>query len=228
MARSDHVYETLRSQILSGERAPGSHVPEESLTQTLGVSRTPVRAALQRLADDGLVEVRARRGAFVAEFTRADVDEVFELRALLERRAAQRAATHRTAEQLGRLGRLVDEMADLAAAPGERQRDELHHNNRDFHELVLTAAASPRQYRIATGLASTSPTPGTFFDYDDEDIARSVDFHRLITRAIERGQGELAGDLMAAHIGLAHESFVARRFAVPAEGSTAGSSSGAS
>ena len=75
MTRSDHVYETLRSQILSGERAPGSHVPEESLTQALGVSRTPVRAALQRLADEGLVEVRARRGAFVAEFTRADVDE---------------------------------------------------------------------------------------------------------------------------------------------------------
>ncbi|WP_434967631.1 GntR family transcriptional regulator [Janibacter indicus] len=223
MTRSDHVYETLRSQILSGERAPGSHVPEESLTQALGVSRTPVRVALQRLADEGLVEVRARRGAFVAEFTRADVDEVFELRTLLERRAAQRAATHRTAEQVGRLGRLVDEMAALAAALGERQRDELHHNNRDFHELVLTAAASPRQYRIATGLASSSPTPGTFFDYDDEDIARSVDFHRLITRAIEQGQGELAGDLMAAHIGLAHESFVARRFAVSRGGSADGS-----
>lgn len=212
MARSDVVYETLRSQILSGERVPGSHVPEESLTEALGVSRTPVRAALQRLADEGLVEVRARRGAFVAEFTRADVDEVFELRGLLERRAAVRAATHRTAEQVAGLGRLVDEMAGLAAEHVDSRRDDLHHNNREFHELVLTAAASPRQYRIATGLASSSPTPGTFFDYDDEDIERSVEFHRLIARAIADGRGELAGELMAAHIGMAHATFVARRF----------------
>ncbi|MFX4287692.1 GntR family transcriptional regulator [Janibacter sp. G349] len=209
MARSDEVYETLRAQILSGERAAGSHVPEESLTETLGVSRTPVRAALQRLADEGLVVVRARRGAFVADFTRADVDEVFELRRLLESRAAQRAAAHRTDEQVAGLGRLVDEMAALPT----HDRDALHRNNRDFHELVLEAAASPRQQRIVTSLARSSPTQGTFFDYDDEDIARSLDVHRLIARAIGEGRAELAGELMAAHIRMAHESFVRRRFA---------------
>lgn len=212
MARTDIVYETLRSQILAGEQAPGSHIPEESLTVALGVSRTPVRRALQRLADEGLVVVEPRRGAFVASFTRTDVDEVFELRRLLEGRAAERAAIHRTEEQLEALGRLVDEMAALAVHPSPSRLDDLHHNNRDFHELVLSAAQSPRQYRIATGLASSSPTPGTFFDYDDDDIDRSVEFHRLIVRAIAQGRAQLAGELMSVHIGMAHDAFVARRY----------------
>lgn len=215
MARSDAVYDSLRAQILSGERSPGAHVPEESLTESLGVSRTPVRTALQRLADEGLVVIEPRRGAFVASFTRPDVDEVFELRRVLEGRAAERAATHRSEDQLAALDRLVDEMAALAADGGTERRDDLHHNNRDFHELVLTAAASPRQYRIATGLASSSPTPGTFFDYDEEDIDRSVEFHRLIVRAIAQGRSKLAGELMSAHIGMAHDAFVARRYADP-------------
>ncbi|UUZ44198.1 GntR family transcriptional regulator [Janibacter limosus] len=215
MARSDGVYESLRSRILSGEHAPGSRLPEESLSEVLGVSRTPVRSALHRLADEGLVVLEPRRGAFVAEFTRADVDEVFELRGLLERRAAARAALHRSADRVTRLSELVEEMHRLAAQPGPSRRDDLHHNNRDFHELVLAAAESPRQFRITMAPARTSLTPGSFFDYEDEDIERSVHFHRMIARAVADGRAELAGDLMAAHIGMAHRSFVGRRFAVP-------------
>lgn len=212
MVRADTVYESLRTRILSGEHGPGSHLPEESLSEALGVSRTPVRRALQRLADEGLVVIEARRGAFVAQLTRADVDEVFELRGLLERRAAARAARHATRAHLARLEELVEEMTTLAARRGPSRLDDLHHNNRDFHELVLAAAASPRQYRIATTLARTSVTPGSFFDYEDDDIDRSVRFHGMIVRAIADGEGELAGDLMAAHIGTAHRSFTARRF----------------
>lgn len=215
MARADVVYESLRSQILSGEQPPGGRLPEEALSEALGVSRTPVRSALQRLAEEGLVTLEPRRGAFVAEHTRADVDEVFELRGMLERRAAARAALHRSADHVARLSELVDEMSALAAQGGSSRLDDLHHNNRDFHELVLAAAESPRQFRITTALARTSVTPGSFFDYEDEDIERSVQFHRMIARAVADRRAELAGDLMAAHIGMAHRSFVVRRFAAP-------------
>lgn len=217
MPRQSDVYESLRTRILSGAHPPGNHLPEESLSESLGVSRTPVRAALRRLAEEGLVTVEPRRGAFVAEFTRADIDEVFDLRRMLERRAASRAATHRTDDQLAQLERLVEEMAELSAGTSETRLDDLHHNNRDFHELVLTAASSPRQYRIATALARTSLTLGSFFDYADDDIERSVEFHRLIAGAIGSGQADLAGELMAGHIGVAHHAFMSQRLGTAVE-----------
>ena len=212
MARSSDVYELVRSRIISGHHGPGSHLTEEVISEDLGVSRTPVRAALRRLAEDGLVSIEPRRGAFVAEYTRADIDEVFELRQLLEERGATLAASRRTDAQLMRMTQLVDEMATIAGSRETSRLDDLHHNNKDFHELVLNAASSPRQFRITTSLAQTSVTLGTFFYYTDDDINRSVEFHRSITHAISLGQSQIAGKLMSAHIAMAHHSFVSQRF----------------
>jgi DNA-binding GntR family transcriptional regulator len=210
--RSDAAYDTLRSRIVSGDYPPGSHLPEEAISEELGVSRTPIRAALRRLHEDGLVTLSPRRGAFVAEYTRADIDEVFDLRGLLEARAARLASTLRTPDQLARLEELVEEMEVLSHREDRAQRDALLRNNREFHELVLTAARSPRQYRIATTLAQSSVTVGTFFYYSPADIRRSLQFHRDITWAISQGLGEIAGSLMSTHLAIAHTAFVTQRF----------------
>lgn len=212
MARTNDVYEVLRSRIVSGDYSPGTHLAEETLSEEHGVSRTPIRAALRRLHDDGLITIEPRRGAFVAEYTRADIDEVFQLRQILEQRGAALAATRRTDEQLAQLRALVDEMAVIASSDAQTRRDDLHHNNREFHELVLLAANSPRQYRFTTNLAQTSITLGTFFYYTDRDIERSIEFHRLITEAIARRDAEVAGHLMAAHMASAHHAFICQRF----------------
>ena len=214
MPRSDDVYDVIRTHIVAGIHPPGSHLAEETLSDEHGVSRTPIRAALRRLHDEGMVTIEPRRGAFVAEHTRADIDEVFDLRRLLERRGAERAAVHRTSDQLDRLTSLVDEMADIPADDDGR-RDDLHHNNWEFHELVLAAANSPRQYRFATSLALTSVTLGAFFYYSVEDIRRSVSYHRLITHAIADRQPTVAGQLMSAHLASAHHAFVCQRFTAP-------------
>src|SRR5713226_2530768 len=89
---TDTAYEAVRQMILSGEAEAGSRLGEAELAETLGLSRTPVREALQRLGADGLVDVLPHRGARVARWTRDDLAEIFELRSLLEPYAAARAA----------------------------------------------------------------------------------------------------------------------------------------
>ena len=222
MAKPRDVYEVLRTRIISGDHGPGSHLAEEIISEDLGVSRTPVRTALRRLADDGLVTIEPHRGAFVAEYTRADIDEVFELRQILEERGARLAASRRTDAQLRKMDRLVNEMAVIAAGRKPSRLDDLHRNNKHFHELVLEAASSPRQFRIATSLAQTSVTLGTFFYYSDEDIDRSVEFHRAITHAIRLRQSQVAGSLMSAHLAVAQHSFVSQRFSDQSEEHPAG------
>lgn len=93
MARtSSAVYELVRSRIMAGHYGPGTHLTEGQLCEELDVSRTPVRSALRRLSEEGLIQTEPNRGAFVAQWTQSDIDEVFDLRCVLEARGASLAA----------------------------------------------------------------------------------------------------------------------------------------
>ncbi|MFJ3214099.1 GntR family transcriptional regulator [Streptomyces flaveolus] len=219
MARSSlDVYETVRSRVVSGFYPPGAHLTEAALCAELRVSRTPVRTALRQLGEEGLIRVEPNKGAFVAEYTRTDIDEVFELRKLLESRAAALAATRRTQQDVTALHESVATMVRIVGENAADRLDELHHNNRDFHNTILAAARAPRTFRMAQSLTQTSVTLGTFFSYSEEDISRSVQVHRDLARAIEHRQASLASSLMSAHLELAHTTFVARRFGEDAPG----------
>ncbi len=89
---SDAVYETVMKAIVAGQVAPGTVISEVRLAKQLGVSRTPVHDALRQLTKDGLIEQRANHRAEVAQFSREDVRDIFDMRILLESEAARRAA----------------------------------------------------------------------------------------------------------------------------------------
>ena len=97
MARlASEAYEKVRGRILSGELGDGVRLGEEELAEALSISRTPVREALRRLAAEGLVELLPNRGARVPRWDESDVNDIFDLRAVLESHAAGRAATPRS------------------------------------------------------------------------------------------------------------------------------------
>lgn len=202
------AYDIVRGRIMSGHYPPGAHLTESALSAELKVSRTPVRAALRRLAADGFVTVVPHRGAFVAEWTRSDIDEVYELRAVLEARAAGLAAQRRTPADVAALERSTAGMARIVAERAAGFRAELLHENREFHLLVLEAARSPRLFTITRALADTSVTLGAWYRYADDDIERSLGHHREITRAIAAGNATVASALMLAHLETAHEAFL--------------------
>ena len=96
---TDIAYRALRDEILRCELAPGSRVVEGEIAERLGMSKTPVKKALGMLIHEGFVEVRPRHGYQVTEITLADVQEVYQLRQILEPAAAELAATNATPEQ---------------------------------------------------------------------------------------------------------------------------------
>jgi len=81
---AEQAYESIKKMIITGELKPGEELPEEKLAAELGISRTPLREALKRLAVDALIELRKTKPALVAKFTHQDVKEIMELRRLLE------------------------------------------------------------------------------------------------------------------------------------------------
>jgi len=104
------VAERLRAEIVAGERAPGSRLPQVEIARRLGVSTTPVREALAMLEREGLVRLHAQRGAVVFIPTVADLREHYEIRAALEALAASRTAEVFEPEWAAPLERLLDEM----------------------------------------------------------------------------------------------------------------------
>ena len=141
---SDKVYETLLEAIVSGRIDPGTELSVVGIAKELDVSRTPVHDALRQLAHDGLVEQEVNRKARVAGFTRDDVFEIFEMRKLLEGRAAELAATRMEEKTLALLQAEADRLADSPEAIDWMQRwidfDE------QFHDAIAQASGNRRLY----------------------------------------------------------------------------------
>ncbi len=143
------VHAILRRMIQRGELAPGERLVEERLAGQLGLSRTPVREALLRLAQEGLLTRHSRGGYEVRPLTREEVEEAIGVRAVLESYAAELAARRVGPEGLAEIG---ENLADFQKALDARDEEWLLQLNSDFHDLVYRAAASKLLYRLLSEL----------------------------------------------------------------------------
>jgi DNA-binding GntR family transcriptional regulator len=130
---SDKVETVLRTQIVSGERLPGVRLNEVEIAAELGVSRGPVREAMQRLARDGLVRIESHRGAFVRSLDAGEVRALFEVRASLECQAAALAAERAGTDEVQTLRTL------LASSRGVVEGESVPHypERLDLHEQIV-------------------------------------------------------------------------------------------
>jgi len=193
------VYEELRRAILRGEFQPGERLRTAALAERLGTSRTPVREALVLLEGDGLVELEPRRGALVRAFDPEDLIDLYEVRAVLDARAAQRAAARITPDQLARLDANCAAAEQLAVA-GADQIDALIALNETFHAVVVEAAGSPR---LAAALRTVAGIPRPFkiaFWAVADQRERSLTAHREIASTLRAGSAERAESAMRLHI----------------------------
>ncbi|GLW64163.1 GntR family transcriptional regulator [Actinomadura rubrobrunea] len=147
------IADRLREQIVSGAFAPGSRMIEPQLGARLGVSRGPVREALQRLVQEGLLRNIPNRGVFVVELDVADIMDIYTARRAVEREAATLLHRGRSRHHLERLAAVVEEMRALADQGDPRLIAE---QDLAFHSALVDAAESPRLSRMfATLLAET-------------------------------------------------------------------------
>lgn len=207
------VHGALRERIGSGELPPGAWLRESHLAAQLGTSRTPVREALRALAAEGLVELVHNRGARVATWSPADVDETYRLRALLEGEAAGLAARRATPDQVAALtesqARYERSIADGAPAV------ERAGCNDAFHAAVVAASGSARLPVLLSVVTSAPLVARAIGSYSADDLQRSVLQHRDVLTAVQRGDEALAVAAMRSHI------LAARYVAMQAPGAVA-------
>ena len=133
------VYAQIRSDILSGRYSIGEAVTELGLAKELHVSRTPVREALRQLELEELVEITPNKGAVVTGITAEDIQDIYEIRSLIEGMAAERAAKEATDEDIAKLTEIVD----LTRFYLERKNyDQLKTMDGQFHQLLYSMSKS--------------------------------------------------------------------------------------
>jgi len=190
---SDHVAEALRSAILAGEFDDGEELNQVELARHFGVSRVPVREALRRLQSEGLVSAEAHRRAAVVGFSSERIQEIFEVRALLEGHMLERAAQAIGPKQIERLRLLCDRM------DATRDQGRWLEMNHEFHRLLVEPSGS------RTALALVDRLTGQVERYVRRSgvHARSEasDEHRTIVAASERGDVTEARRALESHIG---------------------------
>jgi DNA-binding GntR family transcriptional regulator len=202
------VYAALRRRFADGDLAPAERLTETALAQELGVSRTPVREALGRLQADGLV-VPAARGVAVATLDSAEIEQIYELRAVLEGLAAAQAARRQAAGRIAPVEiRGIQDAADeveRAVAEGDAKRSA--RANLAFHRAFGHAPGNPfledALHRVWDRIAVS-----TVSNLSDGDWAKAViTQHREICRAIVDGDEDGARRAAEEHIRAALQTY---------------------
>lgn len=189
----DQLVARLRDLIIEGELAPGVRIPERSLCERFGVSRTPLREALKVLASDGLLELLPNRGAIVARITEADIEELFPVMGALEALAGEFACARITEEELAEIRALHYQMV-------------LHHRRRELpayfrlnqaiHGKILEAARNPTLSRLYMSLAGRVRRARYLANMTPARWDRAVQEHEAILDALAaRDSARLAGIL---------------------------------
>lgn len=194
---SASIYRTLRCEIMSMRRRPGDAIAEKQIAHDYGVSRTPVREALLRLADEGLVDIFPQSGTFVSRISVAALPEAFVIRQALEEAAVRYAAERATDADIARLRANI---AEQHAADAAGDYDAFHQGDEGFHALIAESAGYPRFWTLIQQVKVqvdrcrrlTLPVPGRM----DGVIAE----HEAIVEAIAAHAPARAVAAMIAHI----------------------------
>ncbi|MBX3581004.1 MAG: GntR family transcriptional regulator [Rhizobiaceae bacterium] len=197
VALSDQVYQVVRGLIVAGRMRPGEAVVEAAIATRLAVSRTPVREALKRLSDEGLIQVFAQSGTFIAPISRKALEEAYIIRTALEAESASRAA--------GRLKEAEAEAFEDNIAAHERAISRRHFADAirlddTFHRMIaevnglhmLWRAVDVSKAQMDRGRHLAIPEPGLG--------AVTIRQHKLILEAMQIGDSELAASHMRDHL----------------------------
>ncbi|PHQ36995.1 GntR family transcriptional regulator [Rhodopirellula bahusiensis] len=204
--QSDIAYEFLRSKLISRELSAGSRVRYGPLGDQIGMSATPVREAIGRLASEGLVDLVPQAGAVVKRLSRSDAVEVFEMREAIEPYAAAKAAQLIGLHQLKVLQGTLDQILQLLERSKAKTLNDKHARQFDeadleFHLTILRSTENRRMLKVVSDYHVLTEIIGVDrHSYSRDVVALTVDDHAAILDGLRRRDGDAAREAMLTHI----------------------------
>nr|MBC7243735.1 GntR family transcriptional regulator [Chloroflexota bacterium] len=196
-ALTDWAYGVIKEAILTLKINPGAQLHIDELAEQLNISRTPVREALLRLEQDGLVRIVPRVGFFVTGITKRDLEELFELRELLESHAVKKATSALTESDIAYLKKLYQENA---AAMEREDLAQFLQTEIEFHSFLINHAQNHWLITMMDSVQDLIHRERVLSLRSMENVRISVEEHQRILEALLQRDAELAGRRMGEHI----------------------------
>lgn len=186
VALGDRAFQSIRTAIINGDLKPGEPLRDRNLADALGISRTPVREALQRLASIGLVESQGRTGwNVVGPFTEEDVHEIFQVRRLLEPAGIDQLEREPDPVAIGKLVRFFD---DYEQPIREDSLGQYFGRDHAFHELIISCTKNSRIIQFYSAMGNHINRGRRFLILSATGRAdETLDEHRAVTDALAAG-----------------------------------------
>lgn len=201
---ADYVYRQIRKHIFEKRLTIGQRLPEIAIAKEFAVSRTPVREALRRLENEGLVQIKPGWGACLASPTREEIIDTYEVREFLEVMAIKKAAHKITPLQLCMLQEQIDAEKKTFE---ERNLEAYLKVNDEFHLIIAESSGNTALFDYIKNILSRTFVQAlffeSFFDFDDNP---SLEEHICILKALEAHDEEECVRLMTNHVKLTMES----------------------
>ena len=193
----DVVFNTLRQAILTGELKPGERLMEIHLANRLGVSRTPIREAIHKLEQEGLVTMVPRKGAEVAQITEKSMNDVLEVRRALDALCTELACDRMTGEDLENLRK-----ACLTFEEAVQNKDvrEIAQADVDLHDIIILATGNQRLISLMNNLAEQMYRYRFEYIKDFSQHQRLIEEHRIIYESLLHREKEAAVRAAKIHI----------------------------
>lgn len=192
---SDSVYMWIKEAIINGDFKPGEHIPQESLTEMLGVSRTPVRDAIRRLEAEGLLVSKPHCGAIVFQATENALKEIYEVRMLLEQYCAVNTCLQAKEEDIRRIEEACYAMKQVASS----SREFMDYDRR-FHYEICVSSGCTNTIEILEGLWSKCETFKSIYFSLPGKAENTLEEHELILNAIKARNPEGVRAAIASHL----------------------------
>lgn len=206
---SDSAYEILREKVVSKEFAPGERLDLVSIEQQLGISRTPIKEALARLQQEGLVTIVPRSGTYVTAPTSGEILESFEVRAILETHAIRLAAARVTQADLEALDEIVRNLGRLAAV---EDRESIYPRyldlDHDLHQRIVNLSGNSRLQQAHKRENLHAQMARIRYRSAERELEIAQTEHERIMAALWARDGEAAAEEMDAHLKRAARSLL--------------------
>ena len=193
----EEVADQLRVRIFAHELAPGTWIDEQTLAKEFGISRTPLREAIKVLAAEGLITMKLRRGAYVTEVNRGDLEQIFTILSLLEGQAAKEAATKAQERDLNDLD---DMHLRLEKAAADRNLEQFFEINVRFHERIIAIANNPWMTGVIADLRKVLKLQRKDSLSRSGRLQSSLSEHREILKALLKRDPIAAEQAMRTHL----------------------------
>lgn len=202
----EQVYQILREEICTGVYPPGFRLQEIELTEHLRVSRSPVREALRQLASDGLVLEIPNKGVYVKTFTAKDIEEIFDLRLMLESYGIDKVGKNLTSSNLTKL---LDILAEMEKSYSEGDKQTYTRLDEQLHTAIVMCAGNSLINDIYERVRSMNQQFRVFSLTSQQRFSESMDEHRSVIHAIATGDIKKAIKANRSHLELARDTIIA-------------------